>query len=155
MVIPITPETLERKTSGSGQPYLSIKGDDGGMYACWIPDLFSHFQEGMTTKAEIKQAGKWLHIIGIPGVKIQNPPPERRPAQNAPVHPRGGRPPFKGDDGDRARGAARGMAFSKACDIVIAMHTKKELKSKLLFKEVERVYDGLMTVLEKNEPGLR
>ena len=163
MIINITPENIEKNTAtSSGDPYLTITADDASMYTCWLPELFASFEIGMTTKAEVAQRGSYMHITGVPGIKVK-PRAQARPAQQANggnFQPKrgnfsGNKGNFKADSDDRARGAARGLCFGKAVDLTIAMHSKKELKGKNVFKEVDRVFNGLLNVLEKVEPNLR
>lgn len=158
MITQISPETIENKKTGDGNRYLYIVADDGTIYTCWIEELFDRFKIGNTTKAEVQPRGKFINIVGIPGVKVKNPPARRN---EAPRGDRGGsqggnRGGSKGgNDADRARGQATGLCFGKACDIVIALYQKNGVKKQDIFKETEKTFGKLMDILEKNDPALR
>ncbi len=173
MLTEIIIDDIQQKFSPTNQEYRSVKDGDGNSYACWFKDLFPHLESaassGKRIKVEVKQSGKWLHIIGIPGVKIEHIPeqPQQRRdrAESAGGTPRnggwapsqgGGKRNFGDKDDERARGQARGLCFGKACDFAIAMYQKNpKMKRKDIAKKVQETFDDLLDILEKNDPVLR
>ena len=163
----LTPgEDLEIKSTNKGTPYASFTAnEDGEMYQCWKQPLLGHLSVGTTQKMtiQIKEANGWeyrnvIDIVGVKGKKGQPVAPVRGGAQSSGPGGRrgkGGKPDFKSEFEERARGQAKGAAFNKCCDIVIAMYNKGDVKPNKIVDKINELLPDLINTLYKAQPKLK
>lgn len=130
----IIPKNIERKESNSGREFLSIKAGDGKFYQVWIEKLFHNFFEDTPIKIKIKPVGEWNNVIGTVGkVKTKE---LKKIEKNR-----------KTEYKERAKGAAKGACFNKACDIAIALYQKGGIKKKVIVPEIKKIFKELLKII--------
>jgi len=137
----IIPDLIDKKVSNSGKSYLSIKGKDGEWYQVWDASLFNNLLEGKAVKVKINQVTDssnrdYNNIIGFSGQVKTGEIKATEKEQKATYS-------------EKEKGIERGVCFNKACDIVIALFQKGEVKKSGIFAEIKKTHIELLKIIEK------
>ena len=130
----IIPEIIKEKTNKKGDLYLAIKTKDK-WYSVWESKLFGFFFKGQEVDVEAKQNGNFWNIIDAHA-----------------VGPKGESPDWSAIRKEKAEGQAKGAAFNKSVDIVIAIYNRGEIESKQIVPMVKKVFEEFKEInLENGE----
>jgi len=135
MKLTIIPDIIKEKNSKDGSLYLSIKAGKN-WYSVWNPDIFGFFFKGQEVSVEVVEKGDFKNIVDAHAIG----PKETN------------EPDWEAIRKEKAEGQAKGAAFNKSVDIVIAMYQKDEIKSNQIVPMVKKVFDEFKEInLENGE----
>lgn len=139
----IRPEKIVIKQSASGKEFMSIIGNDDEPYQVWDSGLYEHFSEGIPVRVKINVIKNFKNITDVIKEKEYTSDHKERDSRATAE--------WKKDH--RGEGMARGACFNKACDIVIAVYQKGDIKKTDIVESVEKYFKELQNILVDGSGG--